>query len=218
MVNIITAEEAVNMVKDGSKILFGGFLAVGATENLIEALKNKGTKNLQLVAICTDYVDRGCGILIANKQVKSVQSSHIGTNKATQEQYNAGELEVEFVPQGTLMERIRAAGAGLGGVLTPTGLGTVVEEGKQIVNVKGKDFLLEEPIFGDFAFLRAKKADKAGNLLFDKTARNSNPIMATASKITVVETDEILETGEIPADEVHCPGIFIDYLVLHKQS
>jgi acetate CoA/acetoacetate CoA-transferase alpha subunit len=218
MAKIITVEEAVNMVKEGSKILFGGFLAVGATENLIEALKNKGTKNLHLVAICTDYEDRGCGILIANKQVKSVQSSHIGTNKATQAQYNSGELEVEFIPQGTLMERIRSAGAGLGGVLTPTGLGTVVEEGKQIITVKGKDYILEEPIFGDFAFLRAKKADKLGNLVFDKTARNSNPIMATASKITIVETDEILEPGEIPPDEAQCPGIFIDYLVLHKEA
>ncbi|MFW5799814.1 MAG: CoA transferase subunit A [Spirochaetota bacterium] len=216
MVKLITAEEAVSMVDEGSSILFGGFLAVGATENLIDALVEKGTKNLHLAAICTDYPDRGCGKLIANKQVKSVQSSHIGTNKATQEQYNTGELEVEFIPQGTFMERIRAAGAGLGGILTPTGLGTMVEKGKDIITVKGDKFLLEEPIFGDFAFIRAKKADKFGNLVFEKTARNSNPIMITAAKTTFVEVDEILEVGEISPEDVHSPGIFTDYLIVHK--
>ncbi len=216
MAQIITAHEAVNMVNEGSRILFGGFLAVGATENLIDALVSKGTKNLHLVAICTDYVDRGCGILIANKQVKSVQSSHIGTNKATQEQYNNGEISVEFVPQGTLIERIRAAGSGLGGILTPTGIGTVVEKGKQIIDVKGKKYILEEPIFGDFAFIRARKSDKFGNLIFDKTARNSNPIMASAAETTIVEVDEIVEVGEIHADEIQCPGIFTDYIVKHK--
>jgi 3-oxoacid CoA-transferase A subunit len=215
MAQIITADEAANMVKQGSRILFGGFLSVGATENLIDALVSKGTKNLHLVAICTDYVDRGCGILIANKQVKSVQSSHIGTNKATQEQYNNGDITVEFVPQGTLIERIRAAGAGLGGILTPTGIGTVVEKGKQIIEVKGKKFILEEPIFGDFAFIRAKKSDKLGNLIFDKTARNSNPIMASAATITMVEVDEIVEIGDIHADEIQCPGIFTDYIIKH---
>lgn len=216
MATIITADKAASMVKEHSSILFGGFLAVGASDNMIEALKNKNIQNLHLVSICTDYENRGCGILIANKQVKSVQTSHIGTNKATQEQYNAGTLNIEFIPQGTLLERIRAAGAGLGGILTPTGLGTIVEKGKQIISIKSKKYLLEEPIFGDFAFIRAKKSDKKGNLIFDKTARNSNPIMATAAKTTIVEVDEVVEIGELPPEEVHCPDIFVHYLVIHK--
>lgn len=216
MVSIVSVEKVINMIKENSRILFGGFLVVGATENLIEALKNKGTKNLHLIGISTDYEDRGCGVLVTNKQIKSIQTSHIGTNKSTQAQYNAGELKIEFIPQGTLMERIRAAGAGLGGILTPTGLGTVVEKGKQIITVNNKKYILEEPIYGDFAFIRAKKADKIGNLVFDKTARNSNPTMATAAKITIVETDEIVEIGEIPSEDIHCPGIFVNYLVLHK--
>lgn len=216
MIEIITSEKAAEFVKDGSRIHFGGFLAVGAADNLINALKNMGTKNLHLIAICTDYVDRGCGILIESKQVKSVQSSHIGTNKATQAQYNSGELDVEFVPQGTLIERIRAAGAGLGGILTPTGVGTVVEEGKQTIEVKGKKYILEEPISADFAFIRAKKADRLGNLIFDKTAQNSNPIMATAADTTIAEVDEIVEIGDLKPDEIQLPGLFVDYLVLHK--
>ncbi len=218
MTTIISVDEAINMVKEGSSILFGGFLAVGCTENLISALKNKGTKNLHIVVIATDYENKGCGILIANKQVKSVQTSHIGTNKATQAQYNAKEIQIEFVPQGTLMERVRAAGAGLGGILTPTGLGTVVQEGKQLITVKGKQYILEEPIYGDFAFVRAVKADKMGNLVFDKTARNSNPIMAMASKTTIAEVDEIVEAGQISPEDIHCPGIFVKHLVLHKNN
>lgn len=216
MIEIITAKDAANMIKENSRILFGGFLAVGVTENIIDELKNKGTKKLHLVSISTDFDDRGCGILVTNKQVKSAQVSHIGTNKATQAQYNAKELDIEFIPQGTLMERVRAAGAGLGGVLTPTGIGTVVEEGKQIITVKEKKYILEEPIYGDFALIRAKKADKSGNLTFDKTMRNSNPIMAMAAGVTIVECDEIVEIGEIKADDIHCPGIFVNYLVLHK--
>jgi 3-oxoacid CoA-transferase A subunit len=138
----------------------------------------------------------------------------MGTNKQTQEQYKSGELSVELVPQGTLMERVRAAGAGLGGILTPTGLGTIVEEGKDIIQVDGKPFILEKAIHGDFALVKAWKADKMGNLVYRKTARNSNPIMAMAGKITIAEVDEIVEVGELDPEAIATPGIFVDYLVL----
>ncbi|MCK4957278.1 MAG: CoA transferase subunit A, partial [Candidatus Cloacimonetes bacterium] len=141
------------------------------------------------------------------------QCSHIGTNRSTQAQMNAGELDVELIPQGTLMERIRAAGAGLGGILTPTGVGTIVEEGKQKFTFDGKDYILEMPIKADFAFIKAQKADKHGNLVYYKTARNSNPAMAMAAKITIVEVDEIVEVGQLDPENVVTPGIFVNYLV-----
>ncbi|MBW6516360.1 MAG: 3-oxoacid CoA-transferase subunit A [Candidatus Cloacimonetes bacterium] len=218
MPEIVSVKEAAALVKPGSSILFGGFLAVGCTENLIDALKEIGTKDLEIIVIATDYEDRGVGILIANKQVAKIKSSHIGTNKATQAQMNNGEIKVDLIPQGTLLEQIRAAGAGLGGVLTPTGLGTVVAEGKQIIVVDDKQYLLEKPISANFAFIRAAKADRYGNLIYSKTARNSNPIMATAGKITIAEVDEILEVGEISPEDVVTPGVFVDYLVLHKEG
>lgn len=213
MPKIITAHEAAKLVKPGSRIMFGTFLVVGAAQELIDALVAENTKNLHLIAIATDYEDRGVGKLIANHQVKSVQASHIGTNKATQAQMNAGEIQVELIPQGTLMERIRAAGAGLGGILTPTGIGTIVEEGKQKFEVDGKTYILEFPIKADFAFIRAKKADTFGNLVYSKTARNSNPAMAMAATITIAEVDEIVEKGEIDPEDVVTPGIFVNYLV-----
>lgn len=213
MAKIITAQEAIAMVKPHDRVMFGTFLVVGAAEQLIDELAKAGTKDLHMITIATDYDDRGVGILITNKQVKSVQCSHIGTNRATQAQMNAGELEVELIPQGTLVERIRAAGAGLGGILTPTGVGTIVAEGKQSFEVDGKTHILELPIHADFAFIRAHKADKHGNLIYSKTARNSNPAMATAAKITIVEVDEIVEPGELNAENVVTPGVYVDYLV-----
>ena len=216
MLKIISAKEAAAMIKPGQSIMFGGFLAVGSAENIIQELKELGTSDLEMIVIATDYDERGVGILITNKQVSYVRTSHIGTNRATQSQMNNKEIKVDLIPQGTLMEQIRSAGAGLGGVLTPTGLGTVVAEGKQIVKVEGKEYLLEKPIKADFALIRAKKADRYGNLVYDKTARNSNPIMATAATITIAEVDEIVEAGEIPAEDVITPGIFVDYLVLHS--
>jgi len=216
MLTIISAKEAAAMIKPGQSIMFGGFLAVGSAENIIQELKELGTSDLEMIVIATDYDERGVGILITNKQVSYVRTSHIGTNRATQSQMNNKEIKVDLIPQGTLMEQIRSAGAGLDGVLTPTGLGTVVAEGKQIVKVEGKEYLLEKPIKADFALIRAKKADRYGNLVYDKTARNSNPIMATAATITIAEVDEIVEAGEIPAEDVITPGIFVDYLVLHS--
>ena len=213
MPKIITAAEAANLVQPHSRVMFGSFLVAGAADQLIDALCQTETKNLHMIAISTDFAERGVGKLITNKQVKSVQVSHIGTNKSTQAQMNANQLEIELIPQGTLMERIRAAGAGLGGILTPTGVDTIVEKGKEKIQVEGKDYLLELPIAADFAFIKAKKADKLGNLVYYKTARNGNPTMAMAAQTTIVQADKIVEIGEIDPEDVVTPGIFVDYLV-----
>lgn len=205
--------EAAAMIKAGSRVAIGGFLAAGAPECIIDAIVKQGTKDLHMIVIASDWEDRGVGKLVVARAVKSAQVSHLGTNKAIQAQMNAGEMAIELIPQGTLMERVRAFGAGLGGVLTPTGVGTVVAEGKQIIALNGKDYILEPAIASDFALVRAHKADKMGNLTFRKTARNSNPIMAMAGKITIAEVDEIVEIGELDPDDVACPGIFVNYLV-----
>ncbi len=217
MPEIIDAQTAASMVKENDRIMVGGFLAVGSPDNMIDALIEKGTKNLHMIVICTDYVDRGNGKLITSRQVKSLQVSHIGTNKNTQQQFTEGSLKIEFNPQGTLSERIRIGGAGIGGFLSPVGLGTILENEKQVVEVDGQKFFLERPIKADFAFIRAKKADKFGNLVYSKTARNSNPVMAPAAKITIVEVDEIVENGQLDPEAIVTPGIYIDYIVKHKE-
>ncbi len=213
MPKIIDAQTAAAMIKPNDRVMFGSFLAVGCAENIIDELVKIGTKDLHMICIASDYENRGVGKLIANKQFKSAQVSHLGTNKAIQDQYNKGEMAVEMIPQGTLMERIRAKGAGLGGVLTPTGLGTIVQEGKDIIEVDGSPYILEKPIGADWAILKAEKADKMGNLVYSKTARNSNPIMATAAAKVIVEVKEIVEIGEINPEDVVTPGIFVHYLV-----
>lgn len=213
MAKIISAQEAVKMIKPGDRLLIGGFLAVGAPEYLIDTLVQENTKDLHLVSIASDWENRGMGKLVVNHQVKSAQVSHMGTNKEIQAQFNSGEVTVELVPQGTLMERVRAAGAGLGGILTPTGLGTVVQEGKDIIAVDGKQYILETAILSDFALIHAWKADKMGNLVFRKTARNSNPIMAMAAPITIAEVEEIVEIGELDPESVVTPGVFVNYIV-----
>lgn len=217
MPEIIDAKTAASMVKEHDRVMVGGFLAVGSPDNIIDALIEKGTKNLHMICICTDYVDRGNGKLITARQVKSLQVSHIGTNKNTQQQYTEGTLKIEFNPQGTISERIRIGGAGIGGFLSPVGLGTILEQEKQVVEYDGQKFFLERPIKADFALIRAKKADKFGNLVYSKTARNSNPLMAPAGKITIVEVDEIVENGQLDPEAIVTPGIFIDYIVKHKE-
>ena len=214
MPKIISAEAAAELIQPGNRVSFGGFLAVGCAEKIVDALVNQGTKDLHMIAISTDYEDKGVGKLIANNQVKSVQISHMGTNKATQNQMNNGTLEVELVPQGTLMERIRAKGAGLGGILTPTGVGTIIADGKEKFIIDNKEYILEKAISADFAIIKAHKADKLGNLIYSKTARNSNPIMAMGADVTIVEVDEIVETGDISPEEIITPGIFVKYIVL----
>ena len=218
MFQLISAEEAAAMIKPHSRIALGGFLAVGTPETILDAIVEAGINNLHIIAITSDYIGKGIGKLVDAHLVKSVQVSHMGTNKNIQDQVNSGEIQSELIPQGTLMERVRAFGAGLGGVLTPTGLGTIVAEGKQIINVDGKDYLLEPAIPSDFALIRAHKADKAGNLIYRKTARNGNPVIAMAGKITIAEVDEILEDEYIDPEAVITPGVFVNYIVLSKKG
>ncbi len=213
---IISANEAAGMIKEHDRILFGGFLACGVAQNIIDKLYELNTQNIHFVCITTDYPEKGVGKLIANKQVKSVQTTHISTNVHSQTQYTEGAIKIEFNPQGTLMERVRAAGAGLGGILTTVGMNTIIADERETIEVDGKQFFLETPIEGKYAIIRAHKADKNGNLIYDKTARNSNPIMSMTGKITIAEIDEIVEVGELDPEAIITPGIFVNYLVVHK--
>ena len=209
----ISMNDVISMVKDGMTLMIGGFLANGTPESIIDALVASGVKDLTIIANDTAFADRGLGKLVANKQVKKVITSHIGTNKATIEQLNAKELEIEFSPQGTLAERVRAGGSGLGGVLTATGLGTIVADGKEIINVDGKDFILEKPLRADIAFIGASISDKEGNLVYLGTSKNFNPLMAMAADTVVVEAKEIVEVGTISMEQVHTPAIFVDHIL-----
>ena len=213
MAKIISVAEAAAKVQDGMTVMVGGFLGCGTPQILVDQLLAQGTKDLTLVCNDTAFPDSGVGKLVVSRQFKKVIVSHIGTNPETGRQMNAGELDVELVPQGTLAEKVRSAGFGLGGFLTPTGVGTPVEEGKQKLTIDGKDYLLELPIKADVALIKAYKADKAGNLVFRKAARNFNPLMATAAQLVIVEAQNIVEIGEIDPDEVMTPGIFVNYLV-----
>ena len=213
MSKFISIEEAVSKVKDGMTIMVGGFLANGTPNKIVDALAKSGVKNLTLICNDTAYPDKGVGQLIANKQVKKLFVSHIGTNPHTSEQMNSGELEIEFCPQGSLAERVRAGGCGLGGILTQTGMGTIVAEGKQIVNVDGKDYLLEKPLRADIALIGASLGEKAGNLVYRGTSQNFNPLMASAADLVIAEVNELVEVGEIAAENVKTPSIMVDFIV-----
>lgn len=213
MSKFISIEEAVSKVKDGMTIMVGGFLANGTPNKIVDALAKSSVKNLTLICNDTAYPDKGVGQLIANKQVKKLFVSHIGTNPHTSEQMNSGELEIEFCPQGSLAERVRAGGCGLGGILTQTGMGTIVAEGKQIVNVDGKDYLLEKPLRADIALVGASLGDKAGNLVYRGTSQNFNPLMASAADLVIAEINELVEIGEIAAENVKTPSIMVDFIV-----
>ncbi|MDF2875167.1 MAG: atoD 5 [Sporomusa sp.] len=209
----VSIEQVTDYLKDGMTIMVGGFLAVGTPDTLIQAIIDQKAQNLTLIANDTGFPDKGVGRLVVSRQVKTVIASHIGTNPETGKQMIAQELNVELVPQGTLAERVRCGGAGLGGVLTPTGVGTIVEAGKQKLSVAGVDYLLETPLRADIALIRAKKADKAGNLVYDQSARNFNPLMAMAADLVIAEVDELVEVGEIAPDEVMTPGVVVDKIV-----
>ena len=213
MSKFISIEEAVSKVKDGMTIMVGGFLANGTPNKIVDALAKSGVKNLTLICNDTAYPDKGVGQLIANKQVKKLFVSHIGTNPHTSEQMNSGELEIEFCPQGSLAERVRAGGCGLGGILTQTGMGTIVAEGKQIGNVDGKDYLLEKPLRADIALVGASLGDKAGNLVYRGTSQNFNPLMASAADLVIAEINELVEVGEIAAENVKTPSIMVDFII-----
>jgi acetate CoA/acetoacetate CoA-transferase alpha subunit len=217
---IISAAEAAALVKDGETVMVGGFMAAGSPHTLTHALIARGAKDLTVITNDGGIHDfksgkvAGVAHLIQAKGARKVIASHIGLNQELQRQMNAGETEVELRPQGTLAEQVRSAGAGLGGFLTPTGLGTEVEEGKQVITVEGRAYLLELPLFADVAVIKAKKADKAGNLVYAGTAQNFNPLYATAAKVVIAEAEEIVEIGEIDPNCIRTPGIFVDYLVL----
>lgn len=212
----VTAKQAVSGIKDGAVIMFGGFLGCGTPEVLIDALLEKGVKDITVICNDTATPTTGVGRLVAAKRVRKVIASHIGTNPETGAQMNSGETEVELIPQGTLAERIRCAGYGLGGVLTPTGLGTEAEKGKEVIVSDGKSYLLEKPLKADFAILGASLADKSGNLFFKGTTKNFQPLMATAADTVIVYAEKLVETGEIDPDTVDTPGIFVDYIAVKE--
>ncbi len=209
----ITARQAADMIKSGQTVMVGGFMNVGTPEGIVDALIEAGTKDLTLICNDTAFADQGVGKLVANKQFKKIIASHIGTNKETGRQLTAGETEVELIPQGTLAERIRAGGAGLGGFLTPTGVGTVVEDGKEKMDVDGKTYLLEKPLRADVALLHGSIVDKAGNVFHAKTTRNFNPIMALACDLVIVEAEKLVEVGSIDPHLVMIPAALVHYIV-----
>ena len=209
----ISIDQAMDLIKDGDTVMIGGFLAVGTPEKLIDAMVERGFKNLTLICNDTGFPDRGVGKMVVAKQFKKIVASHVGTNRETGRQMNEGETEVVLVPQGTLAEQIRAGGFGLGGVLTPTGLGTAVEEGKQIIEVQGKKYLLEEPLRADVALIYANKADEKGNLSFHGATRNFNLVMAAAADTTIVQAEKVVPVSAINPNDVVCPAVFVNYIV-----
>ncbi|NUE79934.1 acetate CoA-transferase subunit alpha [Snodgrassella alvi] len=209
----LSLADVKNHLWDGMTIMFGGFMGIGTPARLVQAILDSGVKDLTIIGNDTAFVETGVGPLITNNRVRKVITSHIGTNPETGKKMIAGEIEVELVPQGTLAERIRAAGAGLGGVLTPTGLGTIVEEGKQKIAVNGQEYLLELPLQADLAIVEAKTADKLGNLVYELSAQNFNPLVALAAKKVIVEAGNVVEVGEISPDAATTPAALVDYIV-----
>ncbi|MBJ8400935.1 MULTISPECIES: acetate CoA-transferase subunit alpha [Citrobacter] len=215
---LITLQDAASLFRDGMTIMVGGFMGVGTPPRLVEALLESGVRDLTLIANDTAFVDTGIGPLIVNGRVSKVIASHIGTNPETGRRMIAGEMDVQLVPQGTLIEQIRCCGAGLGGFLTPTGVGTVVEDGKQTMTLDGRVWLLERPLRADLALIRAHRADTLGNLTYQLSARNFNPLIALAADITLVEPDEMVEIGELQPDQIVTPGAVIDHIVIPQES
>ena len=213
MTKVKTLEEIVEKFHDGQVMMIGGFMSAGTPEIFIDAILDKGVKNLTVIANDTGFVDSGIGRLIVNKRIRKIIATHVGTNKETGRQISAGEIEYELIPQGTLAERIRSAGAGLGGFLTPTGVGTIIEEGKQKITVDGKEYLLELPIRAEIALLHARLADTAGNLVYKVASRNFNPLMAMAADLVIASAEEIVEVGGIDPDAVVTPGTLVDMLI-----
>ncbi|AWB08494.1 acetyl-CoA--acetoacetyl-CoA transferase subunit alpha (plasmid) [Azospirillum humicireducens] len=210
---LVSLEEAVARIPDGASLLIGGFMAVGGPNRLVDELIRQGKRDLTIIANDTARPNNGLGKLVVEKLVRRVVTSHIGLNPETQKQMIAGDIQVELVPQGTLAERIRAGGVGLGGVLTPTGVGTIVEDGKRTVEIDGVTYLLETPIKADFALVAAKQADLYGNLTYALTARNFNPLMAMAGATVIAEAEDILPVGCIPPDAVMTPSVLVDHIV-----
>jgi 3-oxoacid CoA-transferase subunit A len=208
-----SAEAAVALIPDGATILMGGFGLCGIPENLIQALRARGTTRLTIISNNPGVDDFGIGVLLKARQVAKMIATYVGENKEFERQYLTGEIEVELVPQGTFSERIRAAGAGVGGFFTPTAYGTIVAEGKETRVINGKPYVFETPLGADFAFVRAWTGDSAGNLVYRRTARNFNPVMATAARVTIAEVERLVEPGQIDPDHVVTPGIFVKHVI-----
>jgi 3-oxoacid CoA-transferase subunit A len=203
------AREAVALIPDGASVMVGGFGLCGIPEHLIAALRDRGTRGLTIISNNAGVDGFGLGVLLESRQVRKIIGTYVGENQEFERQCLSGELEVELVPQGTFAERIRAGGAGIGGFFTPTGYGTIVAEGKETRVIDGVPHVLEAPLKADFAFVKAHVGDTAGNLVYRKTARNFNPVMATAARVTIAEVERLVEPGEIDPDHVHTPGIFV---------
>src|SRR5690554_2450298 len=213
MNKVVSMDQALEHIKDGMTVMIGGFLGVGNPHKVIDALVEKGVKDLTLIANDTAFPEVGLGKLIVNKQVKKAIVSHIGTNPETGRQMNEGETVVELVPQGTLIEQIRAGGAGLGGILTPTGVGTIVEEGKEKLTIDGKEYLLEKALRADVALIFGSIVDGKGNVFYKRATNNFNQFGATCADIVIVEAEKLVKMGEIEPESVMTPGIFVDYIV-----
>jgi len=209
-----SAQDAVAKIPDGATVMVGGFGVCGNPENLLAALHAQGTRGLTVVSNNAGIDDFGLGRLLKARQIRKMIATYVGENREFERQFLAGELEVELVPQGTFSERIRAGGAGIGGFFTPTGYGTLVAEGKETRVIDGRPFVLELPLKADFSLVRAWKGDRHGNLVYRKTARNFNPMMATAAAVTLAEVEHLVEPGEIEPDAVHTPGIFVRHILL----
>lgn len=207
------ASAAAALVPDGAVVMMGGFGLCGIPENLIAALRDRGAKHLTAVSNNAGVDDFGLGVLLRTRQVTKMIATYVGENKEFERQFLAGELEVELVPQGTFAERLRAGGAGIGGFFTPTGYGTVVAEGKETRVIDGRGYVLEQPLHADFAFVKAWKGDRRGNLVYHRTAQNFNPMMAAAARVTIAEVEELVEPGGIDPDQVVTPGIYVQHVV-----
>jgi len=203
------AVEAVQDIESGATLMVGGFGLCGIPENLILALRNKGVKDLTVISNNAGVDDFGLGLLLQTRQIRKMISTYVGENKTFERQYLEGHLEVELVPQGTFAERIRAGGAGIAAFYTPTGVGTIVAEGKERQTFDGREYILERALKADFALVKARQADPTGNLVYRKTARNFNPVMATAARITIAEVEELVPVGVIDPDHIHTPGIYV---------
>ena len=213
-----TFQEAVREIKDYSTIMVGGFGLVGIPENLILALVESKVKHLTVISNNCGVDDWGLGLLLKNNQIDKMIGSYVGENKEFERQVLAGELEVELTPQGTLAEKIRAGGSGIPAFYTPAGVGTPLAEGQEVRNFDGKDYLLQRGLQADFSLVRAARGDRHGNLVYNKTARNFNPMMAAAGKVTIAEVEELVEPGELDADAIHTPGIYVQGLIEGKQE
>ncbi|GIN38267.1 CoA transferase subunit A [Heyndrickxia oleronia] len=210
--------EAVADIHDGATLMVGGFGLCGIPENLIQALVEKGVKNLTVISNNCGIDDWGLGPLLQNKQIQKMVGSYVGENKEFERQVLSGELEVELTPQGTLAEKIRAGGAGIPAFYTPAGVGTPIADGKEIRNFNGKEYVLEEALIADFSLIRAWKGDKMGNLVYNKTARNFNPMIAAAGKVTIAEVEELYEIGDLDPNFIHTPSIYVQRIIQGKQE